>query len=685
MKFLYPPFLFALLAVAIPLIIHFFNFKRYKTVYFSNVNFLKAVKKDSRKKSQLKHILILISRILVISFLVFAFSQPYIPLTERGKQQARQAVAVYIDNSFSMRLEGEQGISLEQAKIKAIEIANSYRQGTQFILLTNDFLPQHRFLLNREQFIRQLGEIKVSPNPVNLSQVVEVANKQFKQLGKKFDKSVYLLSDFQKNNFNFQELENDGSFWSYLIPFTPAKTSNLFVDSCWFEVPGRKTGKAEKLVVKIVNASEEAYQDVPVRFFINDSLKAISNVSLEASEEKTIELSYTNNVKGFQLGKVELDDYPITYDNSYYIAYEVKNKVDVLAVFEAGDRAANYFRALFANDDFIFYEETLVNNLQLSRLKDQQCIFLVNLDEISSGLANEITNISGQLNSLVVFPSANAEISSYNQLFERLKLNTITALDTGKIKIDRIDYNDILFKEVFKYEEENADLPELGNFFHFSKKMQVAENELMIFRNGQKALARSIVGNCNVYTFAFPADTTNIGYLRHPVLVPSVYNIALNSTGTQVISRGIDIRNLYFTGRSKFGKTIGNVIVRNTKSNEEFIVTSKPTMPNQLLFDLSDIVKTAGHYQLLSDTNVADVLAYNYKRNESEPEFYAEENIVSAIEENSLGQTVLINTSGESFKESLEELNNGKQLWKWFLLAALLFILAEMLIIRLWK
>lgn len=685
MKFLYPTFLFALLAVAIPLIIHFFNFKRYKTVYFSNVNFLKAVKKDSRKKSQLKHILILISRILVISFLVFAFCQPYIPLTERGKQQARQAVAVYVDNSFSMRLEGEQGISLEQAKIKAIEIANSYRQGTQFILLTNDFLPQHRFLLNREQFIRQLGEVKVSPNPVNLAQLVETADKQFKEVGKKYDKTMYLLSDFQKNNFNFSELGADREFWTYLMPFTPAKTSNLFIDSCWFELPGRKTAQAEKLFVQIVNSSEEEYQDIPVKFFINDSLKAISNISLEASEKKIVELSYTNNAKGFHLGKVELDDYPVTYDNSYFIAYEVKNKVDVLAVFKAGDGAANYFRALLANDDFIAYEETQVNNLQISRLKDQQCVFLVNLDEISSGLANEITNATGQLNSLVVFPSANAETGSYNQLFEKLKLNTIAALDTGKIKIDRIDYKDILFNEVFKYEEANADLPMVSNFFHFSKKMQVAENDLMLFRNGQKALSRSMVAGCSVYTFAFPADLSNVDFLRHPVFVPSVYNIALNSTGTQEISKIIELQNLHLVGRGKLGQSLGNVTVRNGETKEEFIISSKPTVPNQLLYDLSKVVKTAGHYQLRNDDKVADVLAYNYKRNESEPEFYTAEDISFAIEKKSLEQTVLIDVVNESFRESLEELNNGKQLWRWFLLAALLFMLTEMLIIRLWK
>jgi hypothetical protein len=81
MKFLYPTFLIALLVLALPIIIHFFNFKRYKTVYFSNVGFLKHIQQETRKKSQLKHLLILLSRILALAALVLAFSRPYIPLS----------------------------------------------------------------------------------------------------------------------------------------------------------------------------------------------------------------------------------------------------------------------------------------------------------------------------------------------------------------------------------------------------------------------------------------------------------------------------------------------------------------------------------------------------------------------------------------------------------------------------
>ena len=60
MNFLYPQFLYALALVAIPIIIHLFNFRKFRTVYFSNVQFLKSAKEKTKSQSQLKHLLILL-------------------------------------------------------------------------------------------------------------------------------------------------------------------------------------------------------------------------------------------------------------------------------------------------------------------------------------------------------------------------------------------------------------------------------------------------------------------------------------------------------------------------------------------------------------------------------------------------------------------------------------------------
>ena len=79
MHFLYPAFLFALLSLAIPVIIHLFNFRKYQKVYFSNVQFLKEVQEQQSYRRNLKERLILACRLLALTFLVLAFAKPYFP------------------------------------------------------------------------------------------------------------------------------------------------------------------------------------------------------------------------------------------------------------------------------------------------------------------------------------------------------------------------------------------------------------------------------------------------------------------------------------------------------------------------------------------------------------------------------------------------------------------------------
>ena len=216
MSFLYPAFLFALFALAIPVIIHLFNFRRYKTLYFSNVQLLKLIKQESRKKSQLKQLIILFARLLAIASLVFAFSQPYIPLNDRTSKSAHQIVFIYIDNTFSMKNINEKGQILEQAKLKAIEIANSYLVGTQFVILTSDLLPQHQFILSKEQFIQQVTEIKESPKSPKFSEIYGSVIRSISSSPQKADKIFYFLSDFQKINIDLESIKPDSSSsWYY--------------------------------------------------------------------------------------------------------------------------------------------------------------------------------------------------------------------------------------------------------------------------------------------------------------------------------------------------------------------------------------------------------------------------------------------------------------------------------------
>lgn len=128
MGFVFPLVLAGLAALAIPVIIHLFYFRRYKKVYFTNVRFLKELQEEKSHTDRLRKLLVLASRLAVILLLVFAFAQPF--LGGNKAQLGRANVAIYIDNSYSMGLTDGNIPLLEEARSKARDIVQAYTPPT---------------------------------------------------------------------------------------------------------------------------------------------------------------------------------------------------------------------------------------------------------------------------------------------------------------------------------------------------------------------------------------------------------------------------------------------------------------------------------------------------------------------------------------------------------------------------
>jgi hypothetical protein len=139
MSFLYPSFLWALGVLAIPIVVHLFNFRRTKRVYFSDTRFIKEVKESSSAKRNLKHYLILASRLLFLLFLVIAFAQPFLPAEHAFTQRD---VVVYLDNSQSMSARTDEQTRALDVGIQMVqEMVNVLPPDTRYKLITNDFAP----------------------------------------------------------------------------------------------------------------------------------------------------------------------------------------------------------------------------------------------------------------------------------------------------------------------------------------------------------------------------------------------------------------------------------------------------------------------------------------------------------------------------------------------------------------
>ncbi len=684
MKFLFPTFLFALFTIAIPIIIHLFSFRQFKTVYFSNVSFLKDIKKESKKKSRLKQLLLLIARILTLMFLVFAFSQPYIPANRDVQKQANQIVGIYIDNSFSMNALSEQGQLLEVARNKALEICLAYPSGTKYRLFTNDLEPKHQHNLNREQFIQQVAAVQSSPIVIPFSLIYNRFAVQ--NIEAETDKNLYFISDFQQS---VSDLENftDETVFSYYLPLIPNQVANLYIDSCWAEVPAHRLNQEEEFFVRIKNSSDQDYQNLPLKLFLNDSIKSITNFSVAAQNEITANLKFNNNSSGSQLGKIEISDYPFTHDNNWFVSYFVEPNLKALAIFNNNPdskEGLNYLSALFENDDYILLDEMNVQSLQISKLNDYNTIFLLNLENFSSGFLNELKNAVENGTSVVLFPGNRNNPIFNNSFLTPFNANRITGADTTKQKISGIDFENNFFKDVFKKREQNAILPEIAGHLKFEENIRTAESNLLWFQNNDKALSVLQHEMGKVWVFSFPLNNENEAFARDILFVPTIYNIVLNSLPDQQIAFIVGQNTFFDLPKNENTNPNSSIEIENVKNGEKFI-PAKTISSRGTRIEFADQISEAGHYRVQNDNTILSAMAFNYNRKESDLRYFDSKEITEKFEMFQLKNATIIRDVESNFSDIFDEIQNGKQLWKLFILLALTFILVEVLIARFWK
>jgi hypothetical protein len=127
------------------------------------------------------------------------------------------------------------------------------------------------------------------------------------------------------------------------------------------------------------------------------------------------------------------------------------------------------------------------------------------------------------------------------------------------------------------------------------------------------------------------------------------------------------------------------VKIINVRTKEEFrtSVRNFGTEKKQLLLD--ELPKEAGHFLVNDGTSIIQSISYNFPRTESVPEFYTKDELQKQISATKSDQIQLIEPDVKNFSETVLNLNNGKQLWKYFVVLAIFFLLCEVAIIKLWK
>ena len=120
MSFLNPLMLIGISAIAVPIIIHFLNRRKFKTVIWAAMKFVKLSVDQNQRRMRLEDLILLLIRCAMVALLAFALARPAMKSsTTDALGQAKVTSVVILDNSYSMDLRGEDGNSTAFAQAQA--------------------------------------------------------------------------------------------------------------------------------------------------------------------------------------------------------------------------------------------------------------------------------------------------------------------------------------------------------------------------------------------------------------------------------------------------------------------------------------------------------------------------------------------------------------------------------------
>ncbi|MEM7162959.1 MAG: BatA domain-containing protein [Bacteroidota bacterium] len=677
MKFLYPEFLWALVAIAIPIIIHLFSFRRFKKVKFSNVRMIKEVKEETQSKRNLKHLLILLSRILAISALVFAFAQPFIPADHVENIAGQKAISIYVDNSFSMDALNSEGNLLQQSKDKAVAIANSYEQSDLFQILTNDFEGRHQRLFNREEFIEQVNEIEIS---ANTKKIAEVISRQQDILldSDALGKRAFLISDFQKTAIGSEKVSPDSLIRYNFIPIEANKSPNVYIDSLWFESPVRQLNQNEKLTVRVINDSDENLENLSLNLTINGVQKAISSLDIQAGTAADTSLYFRNSESGIMAGEVSIDDYPIVYDDQFYFSFEVKEKINVLIISE--DENANYPLKVFSDDDLFEVKTFLENRIDYAQFDEVDFIIVNKLNSMSSGLIQELNKFCTNGGSLLHLPGLNLDLKSTNEMLLNLGANALSEKTSNSLKVSDILLENPLFSGVFDKIPKNVNLPSVDQFYPIKKRNKSSEQVLLSMQDGSSFLSAYDSGQGKVYSCAAAPDDSFSNFQKHALFVTVLLRMAELSQKQGKLFFTIGKDN--FTDEIK-AESMGESVIHMIDPLTSYdVIPERGMNGNKTAYFFQNQIQTAANYEVKQNEEKIGSISFNYARDESDLSYYENADLEEKIKASGIQKFQIINKNTKDLSNSIENLSEGTQYWKYFVLLALLMLAIEIILIR---
>ena len=639
MQFKYPELLYGLLLLLIPIIVHLFQLRRFIEVPFTNVAFLKEVSMQTRKSSQLKKWLTLLTRLLLLACAVLAFAQPFLSKTDTFNKD--KETVIYIDNSFSMQAKGPKGELLKRA---IQDIITDFPEDKVLTLFTNTETYRNTTV---KAIKNDLLQTPYSSNQLGYDAMQLKASKFFSKKENTI-KNLIMVSDFQQKNKSL-DLPKDSTITRRVVQLKPVNINNIYVDSVSISKIDANTIKLD-VGLKNIGASIE---NLPISLYDGENLLAKTSVTLDSEVKVQFDLPVNKAING----RIVISDNQLQFDNELFFNINPTEKINVLAINDSEDDS--FLKRVYTKDEFEYVSSKL-NRLNYSDIASQNLIILNEIKSIPNSLITALHSYSDNGGLIIIIPSNEASLNTYNQLLVKYNLTKFDAISKQEKRITTINYSHPLYTGVFDKRIDNFQYPKVNNYFPLSKD---TGSSVLQYEDGKTFLQE----NGNAYVFTASIANKNSNFKNSPLIVPTLYNIARQS---------FKLPDLYYTiGRTNsydINTTLQQDNVIKLISDNIQIIPRQEPFASKTRLTTDEEPSIGGIYDIANADKIVKKVSYNYNRSESVLNYHDLSKTHPEYLTDSVAQVI----------EDIKSDSKINELWKWFVIFALLFLILEMLILK---
>jgi hypothetical protein len=697
MSFLNPWLLLATLGISLPILAHLLNRFQVQHTDWAAMRFLDRSVRVRSRQLKLRDLLLLILRCLALLLLVFALSRPVWEKSSSWMPGERRAgVVIAIDSSFSMG-HGIEGQSRFAEALKRVDVISKKMApgdpitlvllgGDQRVLLRNMAFDPIRFDEALADLKPGAGKLDLANEPKRIAGLVadmEAPNKE-----------VYLITDAQTTDWKQPSAQLRDSLVALgqqakvvVVPVR-GEDANLAVTDLQLASGVLRKGTTARYRATVRNCGSAPASNVVVQCRVDDveiDRKIIPVIASGASESVSLFVPFHN--AGASRITAEISGDGLAADNVRRSVAVVRDKISVLCVDgSSGDAGRLVVSALMARADGATGDDQRIRTIPwlsfpAENLNDVDVIVFADVPEITAEQAQQLEKFVRKGNGLVWFPGDNVKAAAWNERAASAETPLLPAMIRSKVETsDSLGAGKPLDSEI---SDHPVCLPLLSlpqDLLGETRFLRLLEVEplpnsvpVLQLAGGRKpVLLEHALGRGQVFMFTTTAETT-------------WNNMALTPVFPMVMQQIVT----YLSGREfERPRTVGDSLaltyvdqpdasdaVFETPSEESITVPVRET--GRQFVALLESAPEAGYYTARVSVQAPGLpIAVNVDSTESDVTCLPEPELRNNLTGLGLGVAV----GDVELAAAIESARTGSSSWRFFMMAALVFLLLESLL-----